>query len=184
MLILIYLVLSVNSDNRLVCGDFDNVKAVNSSELRFLGHSRTGHTGKLRIKAEEVLEGYCCKSLALVLYLYSLFCFYCLMKTLVEAASEHKTACKLVDDYDFSVLYNVLYIKVHTAVCLDCLINVVEDCKVIRIHKVFNAEVLFSLLDACGKEGCCLCLFVDNIVAVVVVLFFLSVNLNNLDSLH
>ena len=125
MLVLIYPVLSVNSYNRLICGDFDNVEAINTSEFGFLRHSGTGHTGKLRVKTEEVLEGDCGEGFALVLNLYALLGFDSLMETLVKAASEHKTTCKFVNDYDFAVLNYIFDIKVHTAMSLYSLVNVV-----------------------------------------------------------
>ena len=59
----IYLIVMVDTDNRLVSRYSDNVELVYLLELVFLGHSGTGHTGELVIEAEEVLESDSCESL-------------------------------------------------------------------------------------------------------------------------
>ena len=184
MLVLIHLILTVDTDNGLVGGYFDNVKAVDAAELRFLCHSRAGHTGKLAVQTEEVLEGDSGEGLALVLYLHSLLGFDSLMKSLVEAASEHQSSGELVNYDDLSVLHDVLDIEVHTAVSLYCLIDVVENGEVIGIHKVLDTEEFFSLLYAVGEKRGGLCLFIDDIIGGVIVLLFLGIHLDHLHGGH
>ena len=105
------------------------------------------------------------------------------MKSLVETAAEHKTSRKFVNDYDFAVLDYIFNVEVHTAVRLYRLIYMVKKREVVRIHEVFYSEVFFGFLYAVREQRRGLCLFVDKIIAVVVVLFFLRVNFDDLDSL-
>ena len=56
------LIVVVDTDNRLIGWNGDNVQLVDFLEFSFLSHSCTGHTGELIIKTEEILECYCSKS--------------------------------------------------------------------------------------------------------------------------
>ena len=67
---LIYRILMIDTCNRTVGRNLNNVHAVNITELFFLRQSRTGHTSFLLKFIEEVLECNGCKCLALSLNLY------------------------------------------------------------------------------------------------------------------
>ena len=165
-LVLVDLIVVVDTDNRLVGRDLDNVQTVDLAELGFLGHSCTGHTGQLVVQAEEVLECDGGEGLALAVYLYAFLRLDSLVQTVVVAASEHQTAGEFVNDNDLAVLDNIVDIKLHDTVCTDSLVDVVEQSGVLRIHQVLNAEVLLSLCNAVGKQVAGLCLLVDKVIAV------------------
>ena len=101
------------------------------------------------------------------------------MQTVVVASAHHDTSRELVNDEDFAVLYNVVGISLHGTVSLDSLIYVVEKGKVVRVHKVDDAERLFCLLNAALGKGSGLSLFVDDVVAVEKVVISLVVHFNN-----
>jgi len=77
----IYRVIQVDTLNRTVCRNLDNVHAVDITELFFLCQGCTCHTCFLCIFIEEVLECNSCKRLALTFYFYMLLRFDCLMKS-------------------------------------------------------------------------------------------------------
>ncbi len=115
-------VVKVLSDNRLVCGHGNNVQTVNLLELVLLGERRTGHTGKLCVHTEEILEGDCRESAALVLDIDALFCLNRLVQTVGIASARHNAAGKFIDDEHLPVLYDILPVAVHYAVCVQRLI--------------------------------------------------------------
>ena len=90
------------------------------------------------------------------------------MQTLVVAAAVHKAAGELVDDYNLSVLNNVVNITLHNAVGADCLIYMVGNRNIFGIVEVFNMEILLRLLNARGGKGRGVRLFIHNIVAVII----------------
>ena len=89
------------------------------------------------------------------------------MKTLVITSAFHNTTCELVNDFNLTVCYNVVDISSHNAVSLDSLVDMVEKCGVVNIHKVFNVEIFLSLFNTVLSKCCGLSFFVNNIVAVV-----------------
>ena len=174
-LVLVYLIVVINTDNRLVRGYLYNVQAVDLTELGFLGHSGTGHTGQLVVQAEEILECDGSQRLALAVYLNAFLRLDSLVESVVVAAAEHQTSGELVNDNDLAVLDNVVNVQLHDSVCTDSLVDVVEQSGVLGIHQVLYAEILLSLCHAGGKQVAGLCLLVDKVIAVEVALVVLLV---------
>ena len=161
-------VIFVHTGNRLVGGNFNNVELINLLKFGFFGHGGTRHTRKLGVKAEEVLEGYGCQGFRFVSNGNPFLSFDCLVQAFVIAAAKHKATCKFVNNNNLAVFYNVVNVALHYTVCANGLVNVVGNGNVFAVVKVFNLEKFFSLLNArCGK-GTASCLFVYNVVAVVV----------------
>ena len=79
---LIYSILMIYSDNRLVSRNLDNIKSVNITELSFLSKSSTSHTALLLELVKEVLESNSSKSLGLSLNLNMLLGFNSLVETI------------------------------------------------------------------------------------------------------
>ena len=102
------------------------------------------------------------------------------MQTFVVAAAQHKTARKLVNNDNLAVSDNVVNVAVHNSVCADCLIYVVQKCKIVGIHKVFNLEKRFCFLDTRACKCRSSCLFVNDIVALDVLAALFIVKLFNL----
>ena len=184
VLVLIYLILSVYTDNGLIGRYLDNIETVYASELGFLCHCSTGHAGKLAVQTEEVLESDGSESFTLMLYLNALLCFDSLVQTLVEAAPEHESSGELIDYNDLAVLDNILDVTVHTAVSLDRLVHMVQYGEVVGIHEVVNAEILLGFLYAVGEQRCGLCLFINDVVGGKIVLFLLGIHLDHLVGSH
>ena len=159
-------VVIVNTDHRLVSRDFNNVEGVDLLEFLALCHCGTGHTGKLLVKTEIVLEGDGCKSFALVLNLNAFFSLDSLVKTFVISSAEHDTAGEFVNDKNLIVLNNVVYVTAHNAYSLDSLIDMVEESHVLCVHEVVNIEIGLSLSNTALGKRCRSCLFVNNVVAV------------------
>lgn len=102
------LVVGINTGNRAMGRDFDNLKVVDFLEFLGLGHCRTGHAGQSRIKTEIVLEGDRCQSLVFILDLDLFLGFKRLMKTIGIAAAFHHTTGEFVNDDDLVVLDNIV----------------------------------------------------------------------------
>ena len=176
----IYNVGVVNPYHRLVCRDNYNVQLVYLPEFVFLGGGCTGHTGKLFIKSEIVLEGDGCNRLGFVCNLYPLFCLYRLMKSGVIPSAVHKSSGELINNNDLAVFNNVVNILFHNAVGFDRLIYMVQQGDVVGVHKVFHAEICLRSGNARLCKSGCLCLFVNDIVAAVdSVGILLGLQLNN-----
>ena len=171
----------VVTDDGLVGGNFDYVETVNLTELVGFGHSRTGHTGELFIHTEVVLEGDGGKGFALPCDGDALFRLDCLMKSLVVAASDHKTSGELVN-YDYlSVLDDVVNVALHYAVGFNRLVDMVEKGHIFRVVEVLDVEVFLRLFNAPGSDGGGVRLFVDDVVGGYVVNLLLFVALLDAD---
>jgi len=91
-------------------GDRDHVQIVDFDEFRSFGHGRTGHPRQLLVQLEEVLQSDRCQRLGFFLDLDPFFRFDGLMQTIAPLATFHHTAGMLIDDDDFAVSHDVIYI--------------------------------------------------------------------------
>ena len=175
------LVIVIYSFNRFVCRNSNNIELIDFLEFIFLGHSSTGHTWKLAVQTEEILERNCSKRLRLTSNLYAFLSFNSLMQTIIETTSEHKTACKFINNDNFTVFNNVVNISFHNTMSFDCLIYMMKKSHIIRIHQVFNIESFFCLFNASSCNCSGLSLFVDNVIGCFIyfILILLVINLNN-----
>ena len=96
--------------------------------------------------------------------------FYCLMKSLVVTPAVHDTSGKLVNDQHLSVLDDIIDITLHYAVRADRLLYVVGYGYIVRIVEVVDPEELLRLGNAAGSQRAGLCLFVNDVIAVDVLL--------------
>ncbi len=170
----------IQTRNRTVGWNFDNVKVIDRAEFLFLRQRCTGHAGELAVKAEVVLEGNGGKRLAFAGDLHAFLGFNGLMQTVRVAAAEHQTARVFIIDDDLAVLEDVVNIALHRAVCFECLIDMMCDGGVFGIRQVFKTEELLDLFDAalCQRSG--LCLFINDVVSLFVdVFFFLFIGLGD-----
>ena len=88
------------------------------------------------------------------------------MQALVVAAADHQTAGELVHDDDLAVLHHIVDVLLHDTVGLDGLVDVVGQGHVLGGGQVLDVEVGLGLLDAAGRQGAGLVLFVHNVIAV------------------
>src|SRR5690606_30425710 len=104
------------------------------------GIGSTCHTCQQRIQAEIVLEGSGCKSLALTLNRYALFCFQRLMQAFGQTTALHGPTGVLVNQYYLIVLHNIFDVAMEQRVSPQRGIDVMQQCEVIR-----RVEVLIRL---------------------------------------
>ena len=156
---------------RTVGRNCDNVQLVNFTEFVFLCHCRTGHARQLGVQTEIVLECDGCQGLGFLCDLYAFLCLDCLVQTVIETTSQHLTSGKLVDDDNFAVLDDIVDILPHHAVCFQCLVDMVQQRHVFRIHQIVHSEVLFCFLDTTACDRRCLGLFVYDVIRILVDLF-------------
>jgi len=148
-----------------VGGDDDDLELVDGVELGGLGFGGAGHAGELFVEAEVILEGDGGEGLILFADLNSLFRFNCLMQSVGPTAAGHQAARELVDDDDFAVLDDVLYVALIEGVGLDGDFDVVLHVPVFGVGDVADAEELLDLLEALVGDGDGACFFVDHVVA-------------------
>ena len=166
----------VDTDDGLVCRDLHDVQIVDAGEFLLLGQRRAGHAGELVVQAEEILEGDGGERLVLARDLDALLGLNGLMQALVIPAAVHQSAGELVDDDDLSVLDDIVDVALHETTGLHGLIDVVRERGVFRVGEVLDAEELLRLCDALLREGDGAVLFIDNVVAVELILQLLVVS--------
>ena len=165
----------VEADDGLVRRDLHDVQIVDAGEFLFFGQRRAGHAGELAVQAEEILEGDGGERLVFACDLDALLGLDGLMQALVIPAAVHQTAGELVDDDDLPVFHDVVDIALHEAPGLHGLVDVVRERGVLGVCEVLDVEELLGLLDALLGEGDGAVLFIDDVVAVVLVLQLLVV---------
>ena len=137
----------INTDNRSVSRDLNNVHCIDITELFFLCNSCTGHTTLLVIFIKEVLECNSCQSLTLTFDLNMLFCFNCLMKSIGITTARHNTSGKFIYDQDLIILYYIILILMHQVMCTKCKSNIMLDFQIFRISQVLNMEEILNLMN-------------------------------------
>jgi len=117
-----------------------------------VGGSR--HAGELLVHPEVVLKGDRGESLVLPLYLDVFLRFEGLVEPFAVTPAGHKPARELIDDDNLTVLYDVIDVAGEELMCLQGLVDVMEEIDVIRVVEVFDIEDLLQLCDALfGKIG-------------------------------
>ena len=159
---LVYDVLVVNTDHRLVGGDGHGIHAVGIPELFLLRQSGTGHTGLLAELVEEVLERDSRQSFALPFYLNMLLRLNGLVQTVGVAPARHDTACKLIHDKHFIVLHHIVLVPEHEVIGPQSQNDVVLDLQVLRIRQVLNMEEFLHFLHALLSQVDDLVLLIDD----------------------
>ncbi len=104
----------------------------------------------------------------------ALFCLDSLMQTLGVPSAYHDSARELVNNQHLTVLNHIVNIPLHDAPCLNGEVNMVLNCKVLGVHKVFKGEEFLSLCDTALSQSSGAGLFVNDVVAFLLQ-FVLSV---------
>src|SRR5690606_3685496 len=100
---LVYQIVVILTDHRLVRGDHHHVQLVDVPELRSFRLRGTGHTSELVIHPEVVLQGDGGICLRSILHLHVLFRFDRLVQTIGIPPAFHDTAGLLIDDLYLAV---------------------------------------------------------------------------------
>ena len=151
----------VDSRNGLVRGYLDNIELINGGKLLRLGYGGTGHAGEFVVKSEVILEGDGRKSFILALNIDMLLGLYRLVKSVAVPSSEHHTACKLINDDDFPVSYNIVHIPLHHVSGLESLHYMVVDFHIVGIGKILNSEEALALCHTLLGKGNLIILLVN-----------------------
>ena len=139
----IYGIVIIDTRDRTVSRNLNNVHAVDLTELFLFRKGCTGHTGFFVKFVEEVLESNGCQSLGLTAYLYVLLCLNSLMEAIRIATARHDTSGKLVYDQDLVILDHIVLILEHQIVGTQSQDNIVLDLQVFRISQVIDVEEFF-----------------------------------------
>ncbi len=171
ILIFIHDIGVIYSYYRLICRNFNYVQGIYCLELFRLGESGTGHSRKLFIESEIVLESNRSQGLVFFLYINPLLGLYCLVQALRVSSAKHETPGKLIYNYYLSVFNYIIYIPLHCAVGLERLVYVVRNCRVFQIRKVFDSEISLAFFRASGCERGCFGFFINHIVDIYILVF-------------
>ena len=163
----------IQTDDRLIGGDLDNIQAVDGLKLLRLGDGGAGHAGELVIETEVVLEGDGGQGFVLLLDIHMLLGLDGLVEALGIAAAQHQAAGELIHDDDFPVLDNIVNVPLHDAVGLQGLIDMVGEGGILDVRQVLQAEGPLGLGHAPGGEGGGAGLLVHHIVGVQILGLFL-----------
>ena len=138
---LIHAVGHIHSYHWLVGGNRHHFQLVDFVELVFLGDGRSGHTGKLVIHPEVVLERDRGKRLSGGLYLYALFRFDSLVQPVAIPASFHHTTGLLIHDFHLAVFGDdILVVAVKQRVGLEQLCHRVNS---LRLYGIVCKQLIF-----------------------------------------
>ena len=74
-------------------------------------------------------------------------CFDRLMQSVRITASRHDTSCKLINNENLVIFYNIILILEHKIMCPQCKYNIMLDFKVFRVCKVFYMEKLLYFMN-------------------------------------
>ena len=136
-------------------------------ELLGLGESRTGHTGKLIVETEEVLEGNGGESHGLLANLDTFLSFDGLVKTFVVTAAMHETTGVLIDDDNFArVGDDVIFITLEKSLSTESLLEVIDNACVVGRIKGLDTENILNFFDALVGQSNRAALFIDNVIFV------------------
>ena len=138
-------IIIINSCNRSVGRNLNNIHSVDFTELLLLRKSSTCHTGLLLKLVKEILECDCRKSPALTSDLYMLLRLNSLMKSVRETSARHYSSCKLIYDKYLIILYHIILIAEHKIMCAKCKNDIVLDLEIVKMEKLFYLScTLFS----------------------------------------
>ena len=165
------LVVLVDTLDRQVGRNLDDVEAVDVAEFFRFRRCRAGHAGELVVHAEIVLEGDLRQRLVFRLDLHPFLGFQRLVLALRITASRHHAAGELVDDDDFVVADDIVLVALEELVGLQGVVDVVDNRDVLDViersalEEACVAQQVFELLGALlGEVGRAL-LLVDLVVA-------------------
>ena len=144
-------VVHVDTGNRLVGRDHNDIQFVDIPELTCLGLCRTGHTGEFVIHTEVVLQRDRRESLGSTFNFHVLFGFYRLVQTIGPTTTFHNTACLLVHDLHLTAVDDVVHIFLKEGVGLE---QLVYGMHALRLNAVVGQDIILALLLFFGSQTC------------------------------
>ena len=159
-LIKVNLVIFINTGNRTVCRNGNNVKIINLVELNCFRSGSTGHTGKLVVHTEEILERNRSKGSVALCNSKMFLCFNCLMKSVTVTASFKHASGKFIYNLNLSVTDKIIYVCLIKFVGTHCLRKVMHELKILFVNdsrsgrnKVVLVENFINLIDTGIRKG-------------------------------
>ena len=154
----------LDTAQRPIRRDDDDIELVDLRELLGLGVRRAGHAGELVVLAEVVLERDGRERLVLTLDLDLLLRFDGLVQPVAPAPARHQAARELVDDHDLAVLDDVVHVALEQRVRPQRLLDVVEQRHVRRVVETAGSSRWASSFSALAMP---LSVSVDRLVLLV-----------------
>ncbi len=157
----------VNTLDGKIGRNFQNFETVNIAELFRFRCSRTGHAGELGIHAEIVLESDRSQCLVFRLDRNLFLRFQCLMETFRITAARHHATSKLVNDDDFVIADDIVFVALEQFMRPQRVVQVMDDRDILDVVQAFafqmsrSVEKLLDLFGADFGEDGCLLLLVD-----------------------
>ena len=181
---LIHNVGMIHSRQGTVGGDLHYVKIIDLAKLRLFGQGGTGHTGKLAVQTEIILEGNGCQCFGFLLNIHPFFGFDGLMETLGIASTGHHTTRKGIHDDNLTVLDHVVLVAVHRTTGSDGLIDMVIQNGIFGIGKVFHGKEAFSLGNTVFGKGSTFGFFIHDVIRIQILIENLVIGFLDLMKLH
>ena len=157
----------IDTNDWLVRWNLNYIERINLLELFCLSKCRTGHTGKLIVKTEEVLEGNSCESSRLFTNLDTFLSFDSLMKTFIVAAAMHETTSVLINNHNLArVSDNIILIALEESLCAESLLEMINNTSILSAIESLNTKNLLDFFYASISQGNRAAFFIDNIIFV------------------
>ena len=163
-------ILQIDTSDRTVGRNLNDVHPVNIAELLLLRQRRTGHAGFLVKFVKEILEGDRRERLALSFHLHMLLRLDRLMQSVRITASRHDTTGKLIDDQHLIIRNHVVLIAKHQIVRTQRQNDVVLDLQILRIRQVIDMKEILDLMHTLLRQIDDLVLLIDDEVAALLLL--------------
>ena len=138
----------IESRNFSIRWNGNDTESVGIHEFSRLGRGGTGHTGKLVVHAEVVLQGDRCEGLILLFDLDALFCLDCLVDTFRPTATLENSTGELVNDLYVSALDDVILVAAVQLFRLQRHRELVDEVCLHVVVEVLDSEGLLDLFDA------------------------------------
>ena len=156
----------IYSDHRLVCRNNHHVQIVYLFKFSGFCIGCPRHTCKFIIHSEIILKSNRGEGLVFVFYFYIFFSLKRLVQTLAVSTARHQTAGKFIDNYNSTVLYNIINIPFEKSMCFQRLIDVVEKFDIFRIKQVVHLQNIFSFCHPflCQNSGTCFLVYSEILI--------------------
>ncbi|CCY91854.1 uncharacterized protein BN461_02208 [Bacteroides sp. CAG:1076] len=119
----VYTIVHIDAGNRTVCRNNYYIQLINIPEFSGFCFCCTGHTRKLMIHTEVILQSNSCKSLSCSFNLNTFLSFYSLVQSVAPTTTVHDTSCLFVDNLNLSVHNDIISIFFEHCICFKQLID-------------------------------------------------------------
>ena len=131
----VHAVVFINPCNAAIGWYFNHTQTVDFGKFFCFSRRGTCHARKRVVQTEVVLECHRCQGHILGLDVYIFLSFNSLVQTIRQTTARHHSTCKFVDQYDFIVTYDVIFIALEQLVRTQTLVDVVNQASAFGIIK-------------------------------------------------